>query len=74
MAILGVTASNKASAPLIWRGKTDMKNKNVILAVFTVGMLNLILGMGDEMGWFLVPGILLILTSLIGWIRLRKTK
>ena len=51
-----------------------MKNKNMILLVFTLGMFNLILGMGDEMGWFLVPGILLILTSLFGWISLRKAK
>ena len=51
-----------------------MKKKNMILLVFTVGMLNLIFGMGDEMGWFLVPGILFILASLIGWISLRKAK
>jgi uncharacterized membrane protein len=60
--------------PLIRRRKTDMKKKNMILLVFTVGMLNLIFGMGDEMGWFLVPGILFILASLIGWISLRKAK
>ena len=51
-----------------------MKNKNVILAVYTVGMLNLILGMGDEMGWFLVPGIGLMCVGLLGLRRLKKAE
>ena len=42
------------------------------LAVISLGLLNLILGMGDEMGWFLVPGLALMWVGLQGLGRLKK--
>ena len=48
--------------------------KNHCLAVIGLGLLNLILGMGDEMGWFLVPGLALMWTGLLGLRRIKKAE
>ena len=44
------------------------------LAVISLGLLNLILGMGDEMGWFLVPGLAFMWIGLHGLGRLKKAE
>ena len=48
--------------------------RNQCLAVISLGLLNLILGMGDEMGWFLVPGLALMWVGLHGLGRLKKAE
>ena len=48
--------------------------KNQCRLFISLGCLNLILGMGDEMGWFLVPGIGLMCVGLLGLRRLKKAE
>ena len=48
--------------------------KNQCRLSIILGLLNLILGMGDEMGWFLVPGIGLMCVGLLGLRRLKKAE
>jgi hypothetical protein len=48
--------------------------KKKYLALISVGLLNLILGMGDEMGWFLVPGLALMWVGFLGLRRLKKAE
>ena len=48
--------------------------KNHCLAVISLGVLNLILGMGDEMQWFLVPALALMWVGLQGLGRLKKAE
>ena len=48
--------------------------KNQCQLFILLGLLNLILGMGDEMGWFLVPGLALMWVGLHGLGRLKKAE
>jgi hypothetical protein len=48
--------------------------RNQCLAVWSLGLLSLILGMGDEMGWFLVLGLALMWVGLHGLMRLKKAE
>ena len=48
--------------------------KNQCRLFIILGLLNLILGMGDEMGWFLVPGLGLMWAGLLGLRRLKKAE
>ena len=48
--------------------------KNQCRLFIILGLLNLILGMGDEMGWFLVSGLGLMWAGLLGLRRLKKAE
>ena len=48
--------------------------KNQCRLFISLGCLNLILGMGDEMGWFLVPGLGLMWAGFLGLRRLKKAE